>query len=42
MNLINHFESNPFIFYLVSFGIFSGMGTILLSAVRYGRKERLF
>jgi hypothetical protein len=42
MNLLNHFEMNKVMFYVVLALIFGGMGAAFSKITRYGRKERLF
>ena len=42
MNLINHMEANPYTFYIISGSLFSSMGVIFYSVLRYGQKQRLF
>lgn len=42
MNLLNHLEANKYMFYAVSVAIFGSMASFFVSAVRYGRRERLF
>lgn len=42
MNLLNHLEANKYMFYTVSAAIFGSMASFFVTAVRYGRRERLF